>query len=91
MEISESILKSNEVVIINTGELGLGKVSISKEYIETIDNSLEIDYLELENSKEMKVIEELMEYKRSGNISKFYQTADEVIYNFKEEFRLENA
>ena len=34
MEISESILKSNEVVIINTGELGLGKVSISKEYIE---------------------------------------------------------
>lgn len=34
MEISESILKSNEVAIINTGELGLGKVSISKEYIE---------------------------------------------------------
>ena len=34
MEISESILKSNEVAIINTGELGLRKVSISKEYIE---------------------------------------------------------
>ena len=34
MEISESILKSNEVAIINTGELGLWKVSISKEYIE---------------------------------------------------------
>jgi hypothetical protein len=69
----------------------VSEYNISKEYIETIDNSLEIDYLELENSKEMKVIEELMEYKRSGNISKFYQTADEVIYNFKEEFRLENA
>lgn len=64
---------------------------ISSEYIEDMNKSIEIEYLDLESSKDMKVLKELMEYKHSGKISQFYQAADVVISNFKEEFRIENA
>lgn len=69
----------------------VSEYNISKEFIDDINNCLDIDYLELEDSNDMKVIKELMEYKHSENMSRFYETAGEIIYNFKEEFRIENA
>lgn len=69
----------------------IAEYNINKELIDEINNCLDIEYLDLEDSKEMKAIKELMEYKRSGNMSKFYEVASEVIDNFKEEFRLVNV
>lgn len=65
--------------------------SLSNEYIDNLHKCLEVDYLELESSKDRKELKELMEYKRSGKITEFYQAADSIIRHFKEEFRIENA
>lgn len=72
-------------------EKAVSEYGLSNEYIENLNNFIEIDYLELESVENMKVLTELMEYKRCGKISQFYQAADRVISNFKEEFRIENA
>ncbi len=69
----------------------ISEYGISNEYIEDINKCLEIDYIDLESLEEMKVLKELMEYKRCGKISEFYQAAGLVISNLKEEFRIENC
>lgn len=50
------------------------------------------EYLrEAEQTDEYKVIQELKEYKATGKISLFYQRAEDIVEQWKKQFRRENA
>jgi hypothetical protein len=64
---------------------------VSQEFVQQIQNELQLHYAKAEASEGYQVIENLLEYKESGRIVQFYQMTDDLINQWKQEFRRENS
>ncbi len=64
---------------------------VSQDFAQQIQNELQLHYAKAEASEGHQVIESLLEYKDSGKIVQFYQMTDDLINQWKQEFRRENS
>ena len=64
---------------------------VSQELQEQIQNDIELKFIEAEKSDEYKVVDNLKECKQVGKMSQYYKMAEELIGQWKQEFRRENS
>ena len=64
---------------------------VSQESQEEIQNEIELKFMEAETSDEYKVVGKLKECKQVGKMSQYYKMAEELIGQWKQEFRRENS
>jgi len=63
---------------------------VSQELQEQIQKDIELSYMKAESSDAYKAVNNLKECKDNGKISQYYQMAEELIGQWKQEFRREN-
>lgn len=64
---------------------------VSQKSQEQIQNEIELKFMEAETSDEYKVVNNLKECKQVGKMSQYYKMAEELIGQWKQEFRRENS
>jgi hypothetical protein len=64
---------------------------VNQELQEQILKYIERSYMEAETAEEYKVVNYLNECKQAGRISQYYQMAEDLINQWKQEFRRENS
>jgi tetratricopeptide (TPR) repeat protein len=78
--------KQEEVLKVETEKYG-----ITEELRKSFEIELEESFKRAKTSADYDALQDLKECKDTGKITKFYQTAEEITLNFKQEFRLENS
>ncbi|BCJ96160.1 hypothetical protein acsn021_37290 [Anaerocolumna cellulosilytica] len=67
------------------------KYGITEEERKSFEAELEEGFKRAKTSTDYDALQDLKECKDTGRITKFYQAAEEITLNFKQEFRLENS
>lgn len=64
---------------------------MNEEERKALEAELEAAYGRAKTSSDYNALQDLIEYKDTGRITKFYQAAEELMEGYKQEFRLENS